>query len=64
MKLQLVSDLHLDINKKSVADFDAILKPSADILAILGDTCDSVCPLFKEFLSYCSQNFKTVILLA
>jgi len=62
MKLQIVSDLHLEFwgNRK----FYNFLKPSADILCILGDLCcvDPVgCKMISTFFKEVSPKFKLII---
>lgn len=63
---QVASDLHLEFIDEDAAtfDFDSILTPSSDILALPGDIGGpfaSTCPLFQPFLAWCSANWKYVL---
>src|SRR5579872_6011878 len=63
MKIQLISDIHFEFLDSP--DFYNILIPSAPYLAILGDInyiFGEYKSQYKSFLSYCSDNFKTVFL--
>lgn len=61
MHLQIVSDLHLELLGKT--QLDSILKPSCEILAVLGDTCElQHQQLWKSFVEYVSSNWKTVLI--
>ena len=56
-RLQYISDLHLDVQKKK--DIPTI-KPLAKYLAICGDLCCPGNPLFYNFLQTQSKNFDKV----
>lgn len=61
MKIQIVSDTHLEFRNNS---FKNLIKPSAPILFLLGDIC--VCGTnddwntFKKFLTFLSPQFKYI----
>lgn len=61
MKIQYVSDLHLE-QYKIGGDYSKIIEPVGDILCLLGD----VCPIVKEhiwipFLKWLNSNFKRIL---
>lgn len=59
--MQIVSDLHLELLGKT--QLNSILKPSCDILAVLGDTCElQHRQLWTSFVDYVSSNWKTVLI--
>ena len=58
MKIQFVSDIHLETRK--CAKFKDILIPVAPYLALCGDIGYPTCELYEPFLEYCSLNFKEV----
>ena len=64
LKIQVVSDLHVEFRERR-AQFTNILKPSADILALLGDTCcladDEDFKVFEAFIRYLLPLFKKII---
>jgi predicted MPP superfamily phosphohydrolase len=62
MKIQYVSDIHLETRKQ--ADFEKILKPTAPILALCGDIGYPRSSLYLAFLQYCSSNFEYVFYVA
>ena len=46
LELQIASDLHLEFYKDGLPPFEDIIRPSAPVLALLGDICaltHSVC---------------------
>lgn len=61
MKIQLCSDLHLDINKYS---FDDVITPSADILILAGDIAEQNDDVYERFISHCNDRFKTVLVIS
>ncbi len=58
LTLQVASDLHLEFMR--TADFEDILTPSADVLALVGDIGVPTHNLFEEFLSWCAKRFEQV----
>lgn len=56
--LQIASDLHLEFLNE--ADFNTILTPSADVLALVGDIGSPLHPLLEQFLAWCSNHFQQV----
>jgi predicted phosphohydrolase len=59
--LQVCSDLHLERNDITESDFEKILKPSSEILALAGDIGDPYSDIFEKFIVYCSKHFKYVL---
>lgn len=65
--LQIVSDLHL--SHSNPIDYSSIIKPTGDILAILGDIIEfdnshhDIHRIWIDLLFYCSCNFKFVIII-
>ncbi len=57
--LQIVSDIHLEFYKKLAAVPQ--IEPKAPILVLAGDIGYPGTPLFWEFMSQCSRDFKHVI---
>lgn len=67
MKVQIASDIHLEINKKNNSkneDYTKILIPNADILFLLGDIGNPNTIIYNNFLTYCSENWKQVYLIS
>lgn len=62
MKVQIISDIHLDYNELS--DFDYFIIPSADILLILGDISSLHINIYDKFLDFCSNNWKYIIFIS
>lgn len=62
MRIQIVSDIHLERNPGLT--FDQVIKPEGDVLCLAGDIG---CPLdsaYYKFLQQCSQAFRHTILVA
>jgi len=64
-KLQYASNFFLNLHKRR--DFNKMLIPSSENLALLGNICsldtkDSI-KTYKHFLDYCSSNYKNVYLI-
>lgn len=57
-RIQYLSDIHLETRKNT--NFNSLLKPSANYLALCGDIGYSDIDIFLCFLEYCSVNFKEV----
>jgi predicted phosphodiesterase len=61
MKVQVVSDLHLEFR----ADFKNAIRPNGDILVMAGDICPLGCnrdrELFMAFLDFISSKFKYIL---
>lgn len=54
LTLQIASDIHLE---KRLLPFEKILKPSADVLALVGDIGSPFVPSLEQFLGWCSARF-------
>ena len=60
MRLQIASDLHLELRPKMT--FKEILEPRvAPALALLGDIAPLSDPNLRSFMEWCSENWDTVI---
>ena len=60
MRLQYISDLHLDQRPKTT--YDEILKPTvAPVLVLLGDVCSLKSSHLRPFFEWCSERWTTVI---
>ena len=59
MKLQIVSDIHLELLNK----FPSLLI-TGDYLALCGDIGYPKQPLYQQFISYVSENYKGVFVIA
>ena len=59
MRLQIASDLHLELRPKQTPR--EFLEPAAPALALLGDVAPLTCPNLQPFLEWCSENWETVI---
>jgi len=57
MKLQFLSDIHLEI--RDFESYESIVTPQADILALLGDI-GVPSPSLEKFLAWCSSRFEYV----
>ena len=62
MKIQIISDLHLDDYKyrNEVISFEKIIKPEEKYLFLAGDICTLDCPYLKPFLKYVSKNWEKI----
>jgi predicted MPP superfamily phosphohydrolase len=58
MKIQYISDIHLETRNKN--DFKSYLIPNAPYLALCGDIGYPMKETFKEFIEYCSKNWEQV----
>ncbi len=59
VRIQYISDIHLDINGTSLwSDF---LKPVGDVLILAGDISSPTYPKLPKFLKWCSQRWDKVI---
>ncbi|KAJ3128446.1 hypothetical protein HK100_009167 [Physocladia obscura] len=60
--LQLASDIHLETRQKlSHSSFNSLIRPSAAVLALVGDIGDPAEPVFSAFLAWCSSKFELVL---
>lgn len=59
MRIQIASDLHLELRPKSTPK--EILEPAAPLLALLGDVAPLDHPNLAPFLEWCSEFWETVI---
>ena len=57
LRLQIVSDLHLDTRRS----YEFYITPKAPILAILGDVASVAHPSYKKFLTESSASFEQVL---
>lgn len=62
MKIQYASDLHLEFYDKSA--FQPMLRPVAPILALAGDVGRPDKRTYRDFLQYCSRNWRDVFVVA
>ena len=58
--LQYISDIHLE---KNILPFSALLKPSAQDLALCGDIGDPFSPIYEDFLRWCSNHWRQVFVI-
>jgi hypothetical protein len=58
MKIQYISDIHLETRNKN--DFETYLIPNAPYLALCGDIGYPRSETFKDFITYCSKNWLEV----
>ena len=60
MRLQIVSDLHLETRPKQT--FETMLEHGrTNVLALLGDIAPLDCPNLQPFLEWCSERWETVL---
>ena len=59
MRLQIASDLHIELRPKHTPK--ELLEPSAPLLALLGDIAPLSCPNLKQFMEWCSEHWETVL---
>ena len=60
MRLQYVSDLHLDMRPKTA--YEELIKPAvAPVLVLLGDICPLDCSHLRPFFEWCSERWATVV---
>lgn len=62
MKVQYASDLHLEFYDNYT--FENFIKPSAEILFLLGDIGNPDSIIYQNFIQDCSNNFNKVFLIA
>lgn len=66
LEIQIVSDLHLEFHANKLK-FN-IFKPTAKVLALLGDICccgdDSDFEIFKRFINEIQPNYKLIIMIS
>jgi predicted phosphodiesterase len=66
VKIQIVSDLHLEFREEEA--YESLITPSAPILALIGDICHLNTPeqsrRYCDFLTWCSERFGRVLLVA
>lgn len=65
MKLQILSDTHLEQVKKGIVNFENILKKIDGInnLCLLGDIGTPGSENYTKFIEYCSNNYKNIFLI-
>ncbi len=61
LRVQYASDLHLEIRG---GPFQSILTPVAPVLALAGDIGRPDLPEYRNFLTYCSNNWEQVFVVA
>ena len=67
MRIQYISDLHLEYNTQSVipgtalSEYDDLLVPTAPILALLGDIGDPDNPSLEHFLQWATARWSQVL---
>ena len=59
MRIQIASDLHLEVRPKIT--FKELLEPTAPVLALLGDIAPLNNPNLRPFMEWCSEHWDTVI---
>ena len=59
MRLQFVSDLHLNLRPKET--FETMLIPTAPVLALLGDIAPVRDANLRQFIEWCSSRWETVL---
>jgi predicted phosphohydrolase len=59
--IQVCSDLHLEYDDLTEADFGTIIVPTAEILILAGDIGNPFSLVFRKFIAYCSKNFTYVL---
>lgn len=59
MRIQFVSDLHLETRPKET--FERLIKPKAPCLALLGDIAPLGHPNLRPFLEWCSERWETIL---
>lgn len=67
MRIQYISDIHLeyyDPKNEGVIQPELFLTPNAEYLALCGDIGIPDLASYKPFLTWCSQHWKTVFILA
>lgn len=62
MRVQYASDLHLELYDKTA--FQPLLRPVAPILALAGDVGRPDKRTYRDFLQYCSRNWRNVFVVA
>ncbi len=62
MRIQYISDIHLEIHKTPPKGFDELLVPVAPVLALLGDIGDPESPLYEAFFTWASFHWKQILL--
>lgn len=62
MRIQYASDLHLELYDKSA--FQPMLRPVAPVLALAGDVGRPDKRTYRDFLQYCSRNWRNVFVVA
>ena len=58
LSVQLVSDLHLDVN--GISDFESVVRPNAETLICAGDIAEVRHPVLSAFLAWASSKFSKV----
>jgi len=59
LRIQYASDIHFEFQPSK---FRRILKPSAEILVLVGDIGHPFRQIYEQFLKWCSMKFKHVVL--
>ena len=62
LRIQYASDLHLELYDKSA--FQPMLRPVAPLLALAGDVGRPDKRTYRDFLQYCSRNWRDVFVVA
>ena len=60
MKVQIISDIHLELYDNSFRNFEEIIKPKCNILFMVGDIGNIYNNNYKPFLTYISDNWKEI----
>ena len=68
LRVQIASDLHLEMHTKGLPPLEQLPVPTAPVLALLGDVSALGEPggraIFEEFLSACHERWRVILLLA
>ena len=60
VQLQIISDLHLE-HRPGPIDYEEFVKPSANIIGLLGDIGSPYDPKLEHFIDWCSLRFQHVL---
>ena len=64
LTIQFCSDLHLEFYNNKAIDYQKLVKPSASILALLGDIGHPTESHYSDFIDYCAKHFQFVLIIS
>lgn len=64
LTVQFCSDLHLEFYANKAIDYQALVKPVAPIIALLGDIGHPVESHYADFIDYCAKHFQFVLIIS